>query len=76
MLLNSPVPLLGSNVTVKECVLLEPTTTEAGSILKAESADGSGSMAANSNLNGLSALSKAKFLTMSRSKRSPVSSSA
>lgn len=65
-----PVPLLGSKVTVKWFELLGPTKQVAGSILKAESSDGSGSIAASSNLNGFSALSKAKFLTISISKMS------
>jgi hypothetical protein len=41
--------------------------------LNAESFEGSGSIALNSNLNGLSALSKAKFLTISISKISSLS---
>jgi len=70
ILLKFPVPLLGSNETVKLVVLLLPTAIEGGSILKALFSEGSGSMALSSNLKGFSALSKAKFLTMSRSKMS------
>jgi hypothetical protein len=75
ILLKFPVPLLGSNVTVNLFELLGPTKQVAGSILKAESFDGSGSNAFNSNLNGFSALSNAKFFTISISKMSSYSSS-
>jgi len=53
-------------------VLRDPTTQLSGSILKAESLLGSGSMALYSNLKGFSNLSKAKFLTISTWKRSPI----
>lgn len=69
--MNVPVPLLGSKVTVKVWLLLGPTKHDFGSILKAESILGSGSIAKNSNLNGFSVLSKARFLMMSSSKISP-----
>lgn len=59
---------------MKFAVLLGPTVHSSGSILNAESLEGSGSMAVNSNLNGFSALSNAKFLTISTSNRSSSSS--
>lgn len=68
MLLKCPVPLDGSKVTVNTWLLLGPTNALDGSILNAESVLGSGSIALNSNLNGFSDLSKAKFLMMSKSK--------